>query len=261
MINLNENENYLKSYDSVSDDVKFTANSIIRLKILAALYERPHNIKELAEATRLNYSSISATLHGLELKDFVYREFNRYHLVNAIRIQMKNVLELKEVVNLLNDFFNIIDGHVVDMIPEKSVAELYLLGRANLLESGGVDAYKIYNFIENSLNEANEVRCILPFYHVDFNRRLNSMVKKGRFVELIVSKDVLEIYESKSKVKYLSSFEENSNFLLIVTDKMMILGLFKDDGFFDQNRLLTSKNEDSLKWANNLFENFKNKNK
>lgn len=261
MINLKENENYVKNYDSVSEDVRFAANSIIRLKILAALYEKPQNVKELTDHTKLNYSSVSATLHGLELKDFVYRESNRYYLANSIMVQMKNVLELKEVVNLLNNFFNIIDGHVVDMIPENSVAELYLLGRASLLESDGIDAYKIYTFIENALKNANEVRAILPFYHVDFNRRFNSLVKKGRYVEVIVSSDVFDVYENRSKIKYLSSFDGNNNFLLIITDKIMILGLFKENGNFDQNRLLTSKNMDSLKWANNLFENIKKKRK
>ena len=48
---------------------------------------------------------------------------------------------------------------------------------------------------------------------------------------------------------------------MISTDKVMILGLFKDDGSFDQNRLLTSKNEDSIKWGDDLFENFKKENK
>ena len=261
MINLNEDQNYLENYDSVSEDVKFAANSIIRLKILAALYEKSQNIKGLAVQTKLNYGSIAGALHRLELEDYVYRESNEYHLANSIRVQMKNVLELKEIVNLLNNFFNIIDGHVVDVIPEESVAELYLLGKANLLESCGVDAYKIYNFIENALKDANEVRCILPVYHVDFNKRFNSLVKKRRYVEVLVSDEVRDIYEKRSKIKYLSSFNGKNNFLLIVTDKIMILGLFKENGEFDQNRILTSKNEDSLKWANNLFKNFKKKNK
>ena len=34
----------------------------------------------------------------------------------------------------------------------------------------------------------------------------------------------------------------------------MSLGLFKNDGSFDQNRILISENEKSLFWANNLFE-------
>lgn len=261
MIIVNENKNYLKNYDFVSEDIKFAANSIIRLRILSALFEKPQNMKDLADLTRLSYSSISSTLHGLELKEFVYRESNRYYLSNSLRIIIRHVLELKDVVNLLNRFFNIIEGHVVRMIPKKSVVELHMIGNSSLLESGGIDAYKIYNFIEDALVGANSVRCIMPFYHLDFNKQLNCLVNDGKHVELMVSHEIFEIYEEKSESKYLSSFKIKNNFLLIVTDKMMILGLFKENGHFDQNRLLTSKNSEALKWANNLFKNFKKKNK
>ena len=39
----------------------------------------------------------------------------------------------------------------------------------------------------------------------------------------------------------------------------MNLGLFKNDGSYDQNRILNSDNPDSLKWANTLFENIKSR--
>lgn len=258
---MNENKNYLENYDYVSEDVKFAANSIIRLKILAALFEKPQNMKDLADFTRLSYSSISSTIHGLELKEFVYRESNKYYLSNSLKVIMRHVLELKDVVNLLNKFFNMIEGHVVSMIPEQSINELYMLDHSSLLESGGIDAYKIYNFIEDALSDANRVRCVLPFYHLNFNKQLNYLVKKGKHVEIMASHEVYEIYEKKSQSEYLSSFKGKNNFLLIVTDKMMILGLFKENGQFDQNRLVTSRNRDSLRWANNLFKNFKKRNK
>lgn len=258
---MNENKNYLENYDYVSEDVKFAANSIIRLKILAALFEKPQNMKDLADFTRLSYSSISSTIHGLELKEFVYRESNKYYLSNSLKVIMRHVLELKDVVNLLNRFFNMIEGHVVSRIPEQSINELYMLDHSSLLESGGIDAYKIYNFIEDALSDANRVRCILPFYHLNFNKQLNYLVKKGKHVEIMASHEVYEIYEKKSQSEYLSSFKGKNNFLLIVTDKMMILGLFKENGQFDQNRLVTSRNRDSLRWANNLFKNFKKRNK
>jgi len=258
---MNENKNYLENYDFVSEDVKFAANSIIRLGILEVLFEKPQTMKDLADLTKLSYSSISSTIHGLELNEFVYRESNKYYLSNSLRVIMKHVLELKEVVNLLNRFFNIIEGHVVRMIPNESIVELWMISKSNLLESGGIDAYKIYNFIEGALIDANKVRCILPFYHLDFNRQLNCLIKNGKYVEIIASHEVFEIYEERSQSKYLSSFKGKNNFLLIVTDKMMIFGLFKENGHFDQNRLLTSRNRESIKWANNLFKNFKKRNK
>lgn len=258
---MNETTNYLKNYDSISEDVKFATNSIIRLKILAALFVKSQNMKELARMTKLSYSSISTTLNGLELKDFVYRESNKYYLSNSLKIQMKDILELTEVFNMLNRFFNIIEGHVVDMVPDQSVAELHMLRKADLVESCGMDANKIYNYIEDSLEDAERVQCILPFYQLSFNRKLNYLVKKNRYVELIVSGEVLELYKRRSKSKYISSFDGENAFLLIVTDNIMILGLFKDDGYFDQNRLVTSKNKDAILWAQNLFINFKKRNK
>ena len=258
---MNENITILKNYDSVSEDVKFAANSIIRLKILAALFEKPQNMRDLADETKLNYSSISSTLNGLELKDFVYRESNKYFLSNSLKMQMKHILELKEAVNLLNKFFNFIDGHIVEMVPVQSVEELHLLKKSDLMESGGINPYKIFDFIESVLDGATKVQCILPFYHLDFNKKLNELVKNDKTVEVMVAKEVFEIYEEKSKVKYLSSFKGKNNFFLIVTDKIMILGLFKENGQFDQNRLMTSKDKDSVKWAKNLFKNFKKRNK
>ena len=62
-------------------------------------------------------------------------------------------------------------------------------------------------------------------------------------------------------IKKLSSYNGENNFLLIITDTVMVFGLFKEDGYFDQNRLLISKHDDSIKWALGLFENFKKENK
>ena len=120
---------------------------------------------------------------------------------------------------------------------------------------------KIYNYIEQVLNQAKEVKCILPFYYENFNRQLDGLVENKIDVEAIVSDNIFDIFEKESKIENLSSFSQNKNFLLIITDEVMVLGLFKDDGYFDQNRLLTSKNADAIKWAVNLFENFKNGNK
>ena len=218
-------------------------------------------MKDLTEDTGLSYSSVSSTMHKLELENFVYRESSKYYLTNSMRLQIENVLELNKTIDVLNRFFNILDKHLVDMIPNQSISELYLMGQASLIESGDIDVYRTYNYIENALQEAEFVKCVLPFYYDNFNEKLNNLVEKGKCVEALVCQNIFHVFEEKSKIENLSSFENENNFLLIVTDKVMILGLFKDDGSFDQNRLLISKNDDSLKWADNLFKYFKKENK
>ena len=250
-----ENEECLKNFESIFENVKFISNSFVRLKILAALFNMPQNMKELTECTHLSYSSISSNMHELELKNFVYREHNKYFLSNSARIRIEDMLEFKRIIILLNDFFNILDGHVVDMIPNESVVELYLLGKANLMESSEVDAYRTYNFINKCLAAADSVKCVLPFYYDPFFDSLEDLVSQNKEVELFVPESILERFDDTFKVKNISSFGEDNIFLLIVTNQVMILGLFMDNGYFDQNRLIASKNEDSLIWANNLFEN------
>lgn len=257
VINVEDSKSYLKNYDSISEEVKYLNNSLIRLKILSILYDEPLNMKDINGRTGLSYSSISSNMHNLELKGHVYRHQNKYFLSNSARLHIEEISELSSIINLLNRFFNILDKHLVNMIPNESVAELYLLGKANLMESDGIDVYKMYNFIEKALTAADEVKCILPFYYENFNVKLNNLALNEKKVEIMVPEFMFEIFEEKSMVKKISSLDAEFNFLLIITNEMMILGLFKEDGYFDQNRLLTSKNEDSIRWANNLFNNFK----
>lgn len=256
-----KNDEYIENLENIFEDVKFTANSFVRLKILASLYDKPQNMREMTDSTGLSYSSISSNIHDLELKNLLYREHNKYFLTNSANVRIGNVLELKRVISLLNEFFNILDGHIVDMIPNESVMELYYLGKAKLMESSGVDAYRTYNFIEKCLSQAESVKCILPFFYESFFEILKVLISQNKDVEILVPQNLLEVFQEKSGIENLVPFKEYDSFLLIVTDKVMILGLFLENGYYDQNRLLTSKNEESLEWANNLFKNFKNENK
>ena len=256
-----KSEEYIENIDSIFEDVKFASNSFVRLKILATLFEKPQNMKELTENTNLSYSSVSSNMHEMELKHFVYRDYNKYFLSNSAKVRIEDIMEFNRVIMLLNNFFNILDGHVVDLIPNNSVAELYLLGKANLMESSGVDAYRIYNFIDKCLSLAKHVKCVLPFYYEPFFKSLSELVSQDIDVELLVPRSIFDKVNDTFEIENMRCFEKDNVFLLIITDHVMILGLFMDNGYFDQNRLITSKNEDSMVWAKNLFENFKKENK
>lgn len=254
------NEEYMENFDTIFEDVKFVTNSYVRLKILASLYNGPQNMREMTKSTGLNYSSISSNMHDLELKNMVYRQHNKYFLTNSTWIRIGNILELKRVVLLLNEFFNILDGHNVDMIPDESARELHLLEKARIMESSGVDAYRAYNFIENSLVQAKTVKCILPFYYEPFFDVLSDLISNDNDVEILVPDNLLDLFLEKSDIETFVPFKQSSSFLLIITEDVMILGFFLENGKYDQNRLLASKSSESLDWANILFKNFKKKN-
>lgn len=249
--------NYLKDFDSVSDEIKFISNSMTRLKVLISLNKKPNVMKDLCEDTNLSYSPVSSTIHGLELREMVYRKNRKYFLTNSTKLLLNNIVDFKDIHNFLDASFNIFQNHNIGKIPMESVLELNLLNNSQLLESNGFDINKFFNFIDDTLAYATNARCILPVFHHSFNKKLNELVNNNKFVEIEVAENVFHKYEEFSDVKFISSFRGKHNFLLILTNEIMIFGLFRNDGIFDQNRLLAATDLNGLKWGYNLFRNFK----
>ena len=114
----------------------------------------------------------------------------------------------------------------------------------------------------DSLNNAAYVKGILPNTFSTMDEKLNELVSKNKNVELLISDEIYDNFCKNMDLKpnlKVNSFKNKSNFSLLITDEVIMLSLFRLDGIFDQNRLLISKTEGGKKWANILFEEFKNK--
>ena len=261
---MNEISKTIKNYGVISEDLKFLPKSLIRLKILKTLYESPMDMKEINHKTKINYSAISNTIHKLELDGYIYRENNSYVLSNSMKVCMGNLFDLDDLMILLNNISSISLNHNVNSIPVESICNLHLLSKIHLVESSGLDAYKTYDLIENSIRKAHDVCAILPFSYDAFNKGFNEALSKNSLVYLLSPFDIREMLiknlnNSKSTLK-MEFFKGDSfnYFLLICTDKKMVLGFFRDDGVFDQNRILISDDKKAKKWACDLFEYSKN---
>lgn len=258
--------NTINNYESVSNDLKFLPKSMIRLAILKTLYECPMNMRDVNHETKINYSAISNNMHMLELGGYIYHENDCYFLSNSMRIYMGNMLKLGELMTLLDRISPISQDHIVQSLPSDSIYNFHYLNDINLIESDGLNVYKTYDLIEKAINKANYLNAILPFSYNNFNESINNLASKNKKIHLISPLDIKDfilknINTSKSNLKIdFLDFEENDYLLLFCSDKKMMLGFFKEDGSYDQNRLLTSTNDKCIGWANELFKNFKKEN-
>lgn len=256
----------VENYEHYSNDIKFLPKSMIRLTILKTLYESPMNMKDVNHKTNINYSAISNNMHSLELNGFIYRENNCYYLSNAMNVYVGNFLKLGQLMVLLERLSPILQNHIVQCMPRDSIDNFHILKDINLIESNELNIYKTYDIIEKSIKKSKYVNAILPFSYANFNDSFNNLLLKNKKVHLISPLDIKEIliknldYSNDNLKVDFFDFGELDYLLLLCTDKEMMLGLFKDDGTYDQNRLLTSTNDDCMKWANDLFENFKKEN-
>lgn len=252
----------LEIYENVSDEIKYISNSFIRLDIVETLFSGSKTMKEINSDTGLSYSSISSNIHNLELGGYVFREFNKYHLSNIMYIYFENILDFKKTIITLNKLRLFFNNHCVNELPKNAILNLFLLKNSYLLESDEINIYKTRNFILDSLDNATYVKGILPNTFSTMGEKLNELVSKNKDVELLISDEIYSNFcqniDLKPNLK-VNSFKNKSNFSLLITDEVILLSLFRLDGIFDQNRLLISKTEGGKKWANILFEEFKNK--
>lgn len=120
------------------------------------------------------------------------------------------------------------------------------------------------------MESSHNIKGIVPYIHPDYPLLIENILKNNGKVELIMEKDIYLglISQINSDLKNRSVrngslnvhiLKNNLDIYLLICDNSMNLGLFKNDGSYDQNRILNSDNPDSLKWANTLFENIKSR--
>ena len=202
----------------------------------------------------------------MELGGYIYQESNNYFLSNSMRIIMGNMLQLGKLMWLLEYISPICQDHIVHVLPIDSIITLHYLYDVDLIESDGLNVYKTYDIIKKSISNSDYVNAILPFSYKQFNNRFNRLLSKKRKVHIMAPADIkeflikdLNVSSDNLKIDFRGN-DEVSYILLLCTDKKMILGFFKDDENFDQNRLLISSEDSSMKWANDLFEHLNKEN-
>ena len=253
---------------AINNDITFLAKSEIRLKILSELQKKPKSVKELVNVTKITYSSISSNLAKLEENNHITKRKNKYYLNPLSEIYFENLMDFKISVDLIKDFDDFWRNHNIDQLSVDSVQNIIDLRDSELVKTTPLDIYKTHNINKANMMESENIKAIFPYLHPEYPQLIEHILKKGGNAELIIPRnmfqelifkiddDVRKKAAKNGKLKVYAT-KEDLKLYLTLCDDTMSLGLFKNDGSFDQNRLLISESEESQFWAENLFENIK----
>lgn len=252
----------------INNDITFLAKSEIRLKILSELQKKPKSVKELVNVTNITYSSISSNLTKLEENNHITKKKNKYYLNPLSEIYYETLMDFKISVDLINDFNDFWSNHNIDQLSIDSVQNIIDLKGCKLVETTPLDIYKTHEVNKENILNSNNIKAIFPYLHPEYPHLLENILKRQGQVELIIPKNMFRklIFKINTKVRKnaaksgklkVYTTQDDLKVYLTLCDNTMSLGLFKNDGSFDQNRLLISKSEESQFWAENLFETIK----
>lgn len=253
---------------TLNNDITFLAKSEIRLKILSELQKKPRSVKELVNVTKITYSSISSNLTKLEENDHITKKKNRYHLNPLSEIYYENLMDFKVSMDLIENFDDFWRNHNIDQLTIDSVQNIIDLKDSELVKTTPLDIYKTHNVNKENILNSDNIKAIFPYLHPEYPQLLENILKKQGKVELIIPKNMFKelIFEisnnvrkkaTKDKKLKVYTTEDDLKLYLTLCDGTMSLGLFKNDGSFDQNRLLISESKEAQFWAENLFESVK----
>ena len=255
-------------HNDINSEIKFLAKSEIRLKILSELHKKPNDVRGLVKKTNITYSSVSSNIIKLEKNNYIEKVKKNYRIKPMAKIYFNTLMEFKSSVDLINEYDSFWDRHNIEELSISSVKSITDLKHSKLIETTPIDIYKTHTVTKKQLIESKQVKAIFPYVHPEYPRIIESILKNNGTVELImpelISKEIMSRVNKKIQKKALKNHElkvytvkNDLNLYLTICDDTMSLGLFKNDGSFDQNRILISDNEMSQNWAKELFEHVK----
>ncbi|MDO5849934.1 MAG: DUF1724 domain-containing protein [Methanobacteriaceae archaeon] len=256
---------FLDIYDDLTNEIRFLCNSEVRIKILKSLSNNPKTMRELNDLALLSYSSVSNNLGKLEDEGFLVKNDRKYYLTNIATLNLLNCLDFNNSISISNIFSDFLKTHDISPLCDDSLRDISSLNGSQLVESVSIDIYKPHNQFKSNIESANTLKVIFPYLHPDYPKMIKKLLAKGVSIEVLVNKDILDIfigqlglkyvknaiYEGKLSLKYLTT---NVKLSLAIGDNFVSIGLFKLDGSFDHNRLIISKEASAISWGEDLFE-------
>ena len=251
-------------HNDISENIKFLAKSEIRLKILNELQQKPRDIHSLVKKTHLKYSSVSSNLIKLEKNNYITRTKHNYCINPMTEIYLTTFMDFKNSVDLINDYDAFWDKHNLKQLSIESIKNITDLKDSDLIEATPVDIYRTHDTIKKQVVKSKTVKAIFPYLHPEYPKMIAKVLKNNGSFELILPENIASetIARIEKELAKKSIGSEKLKILIVdgkldlyltICDETMSLGLFKNDGSFDQNRILISDSEKSRNWAEELF--------
>jgi len=268
---VNINVNYLDIYSETKDLMRYTSSSSVRVTILICLSEGLQNMSELKKKTGISSSTLSHNLSELEKRKITTKKEEKYALTSLGTIITTNLIENIKTNAAISKFQKLWIKHDLSCIPPELIKNIGDLHNSILIESESGEIFKPHETYQKIISGAEYIKGVSPIFrfdYIDIYKKL--VIEHGIDVELILTQDIvdqtMEGIDSEN-LEYLRNFmsQDKVKFWVIpdvkiaftVTNKYLSLGLFHENGNYDNTRDLISDDHGAVTWGNQLFEYYR----
>ena len=195
---------------------------------------------------------------------FVEKNGTEFGLSEDFKAKFEKFLNLNSSLNFIKENRNFLNAHEIFNIDSSALSDISPLCDMELIVNDNDDIFKVRCLINDFIRESKSVKSIFPYFPQKCGEIFNHWIGNDADVKLILSKSVCrsfkdficeydfegEIGDFSLDVKTADPFMD---VLLVISDKGVLLGFYKNDGDFDANAVLFSRNRRTMGWAEKVF--------
>ncbi len=240
-----------------------------RKDFLLLLKEGPNNIEEILDRLQVSRTALLPQIKKLKEENLVIHENEMYKLsvIGEIIVgKMKPLLDTLVIFEKDPDFWA---GRKLAPIPPHLTTRIRELGDYSLIEPDLSHTFDISPEFIKHLSNSSCIHMFLSYFHPQFPAFFLSLARKGIEISLALSEAVYLRWEEdfKKETEEFLTIENTSFFIqdkkgievpavISATDRIMILGLFNENGKFDSQYVM-SFDRDAIKWGEDLFKYYR----
>ncbi|WP_295721595.1 winged helix-turn-helix domain-containing protein [uncultured Methanobrevibacter sp.] len=241
------------------------ASADYKFLILKSLNEHNASLKVLHIDTGLNYPSLNYNIKYLRNNGLIYKIGSDYAISNLGKILFLNLLQLKEAIDVTENYEYFLINHNINHIPKESLVHISSLKEASIYELPRTDIFALEKMVSDIMDKSSYLHFIISEINKIYINSISSMLQRHIPVTLIIPEELRykfmnsmdgEILQNafNEKIFRLITTSDKIEFNLFLTDFVMGLNLFFENGNLDKNNVLISKDENSRLWAKSIFE-------
>jgi predicted transcriptional regulator len=267
---------------NIPDTLNLAVCSDIRRNILLCLKEGKKSLAALrsslqkisSSATISAKVSSSTIIHGLrelEKSDLVFEDKDRnYLLTNIGRMITMKLLDFTSAVDVLRKQKRFWSEHDLSGIPDHLLEKIGLLKDSEIIHIDVLDIVKTHSSYISFIKKAKWIKGVSPIYSPDYTTVFKELIEKNINTNLILSESVynkstqiIGLENLKNAISTygleISVIHEKLSVAFTVTESFFSLGLFNNNGVYDNTQDLVSTDENAIRWGIELFEYYREK--
>ena len=241
-----------------------------RKTFLLLLKEGPRTIDEiLDELPDVPRTSLLPQIKKLKEQNLVIQEEGAYHLTNVGEIIVEKMRPLLDTLTVFEKNEEFWTDRKLAPVPAHLLRRINEIGNYSLIEPDLSHAFDLNPEFVKHVSNSNHLHMLLSYFHPQLPSFFHELAQKGTELSLVLNEAVHSRFEEDFKKEVEGCLETGHSRIFIyeknnteipaviaVSDKIMILGLFNENGRFDRQYIMSFE-PGAIKWGEELFRYYK----